>query len=219
MSSLVHSPSAHTHRAQALPVLVRLSERERSCLMELHDSAYGEEGYGVYFRTIVTGTGLRLDQVRRSVRALARKGLVELNRGLFTDDGMIAGSGYGLTREGIRWVKATTANSVGTQSPLGDEVNPNSTGEPHPTPVVDDDDCDYIPAADHVTTGDAHELALQRRAATCVRCGGRGEIGGAVGQTAETFEWVTEPCPDCTASPEAQPDHPQCSNADNGKEE
>lgn len=35
----------------------------------------------------------------------------------------------------------------------------------------------------------------------CERCGGRGEIGGPVGQTPESFEWVTEACPDCT--PEA----------------
>lgn len=45
--------------------------------------------------------------------------------------------------------------------------------------------CDYIPADGHVTTGDAHELALQRRAGLA----------------------------------EAQPDHPQCSNADEGEEE
>lgn len=32
----------------------------------------------------------------------------------------------------------------------------------------------------------------------CLRCMDRGEVGGAVGQTPETFEWVTESCPDCS---------------------
>jgi hypothetical protein len=35
----------------------------------------------------------------------------------------------------------------------------------------------------------------------CQTCGGRGEIGGHVGQTAETFDYVTEPCPDCAPQP------------------
>lgn len=41
------------------------------------------------------------------------------------------------------------------------------------------------------------EQALTQKRA-CATCGGRGEIGGHVGQTAETFDYVTEPCPECT---------------------
>lgn len=44
------------------------------------------------------------------------------------------------------------------------------------------------------------------RAETCKMCGGRGEIGGHRGQTAESFEWVTEPCPDCAHPPQQRPD-------------
>ena len=43
----------------------------------------------------------------------------------------------------------------------------------------------------------ALEQALTQQRA-CATCGGRGEIGGHVGQTAETFDYVTEPCPECT---------------------
>lgn len=98
-----------THRAPFKPVLVRLSERERVCLQAIYDLGHAELGYGIYFKTIVEETGLTTAQVRRSVRACARKGLVELHRGLFTDDGMIAGSGYGITLEGHTWIRATTA--------------------------------------------------------------------------------------------------------------
>ncbi len=32
----------------------------------------------------------------------------------------------------------------------------------------------------------------------CETCNGRGEVGGHVGQTPESFDYVTEPCPDCS---------------------
>jgi len=38
--------------------------------------------------------------VRRAVRTLARRGLAELHRALWTDDGRPAGSGYALTEKG-----------------------------------------------------------------------------------------------------------------------
>lgn len=98
------------------PVLVRLSERERACLQAIYELSHGEMGYGIYFKTIVAETGLTLAQVRRSVRACARKGLAEHIRGLFTDDGMVAGSGYGITPSGRTWIRTTTANSVGTKA-------------------------------------------------------------------------------------------------------
>ena len=126
--SLVHSPSAHTQRATAKPVLVRLSERERVCLLAINELGHGETGYGIFFKTIVTETGLTLAQVRRSVRACARKGLAEHIRGLFTDDGMIAGSGYGITPAGRTWVRTTTANSVG-MSEANAPIPPVKTGE------------------------------------------------------------------------------------------
>jgi hypothetical protein len=38
----------------------------------------------------------------------------------------------------------------------------------------------------------------------CATCDGRGEIGGACGQTPESFEYRTEPCPTCSPSPAEQ---------------
>lgn len=35
----------------------------------------------------------------------------------------------------------------------------------------------------------------------CSTCSGRGQVGGHLGQTPESFDYVTEPCPDCAAPP------------------
>ena len=66
-----------------------------------------------------TGTPLALHDLATS---LARKGFVELVRGLFDDDGMIAGSGWALTAKG---------HSIATNSAPGSPVlnNPQSTEE------------------------------------------------------------------------------------------
>jgi hypothetical protein len=50
---------------------------------------------------------------------------------------------------------------------------------------------------------DALAAAPAASGGECQTCGGRGEIGGHVGQTAETFDYVTEPCPDCAPHPPA----------------
>ncbi|HEX8607202.1 MAG TPA: hypothetical protein VF679_01035 [Pedobacter sp.] len=57
-----------------------------------------EEDYATYFRYIAQNTGLEVKLVRRVCRALARKGLMAYVRGLFDNDGMVAGSGYSATR-------------------------------------------------------------------------------------------------------------------------
>lgn len=55
-----------------------------------------------HFRHFERATGLPRDEVRRRVRALARKGLLQYERGLWTDDGEMAGSGYSITEKGLR---------------------------------------------------------------------------------------------------------------------
>jgi hypothetical protein len=79
--------------------LPKISERELKALNVLADF-YDHEGNCLYFRTIAEKTRMNISQTRRSVRSLARKGLAEYVRGLFSDDGAVAGSGYCCTREG-----------------------------------------------------------------------------------------------------------------------
>lgn len=68
--------------------------------------SYGHGGFDAEeffrgFRSFSAETGLDRSQVRLACRSLARKGLARYQRGLFNDDGECAGSGYGITREGV----------------------------------------------------------------------------------------------------------------------
>ena len=72
----------------------------RQELLVLAAYSTADDGYCFYFREIQRRTGLEIRQIRRAARSLARKGLTKYVRGLFNEDGEIAGSGYCCTREG-----------------------------------------------------------------------------------------------------------------------
>lgn len=81
---------------------VKLTERERPVLILLDEYTRPDGEYCVSFRTL-SGEPPEAEwtkEVRRVVRQLARKGLAEFYRGLFTDDGMLCGSGYCITKSG-----------------------------------------------------------------------------------------------------------------------
>jgi DNA-binding IclR family transcriptional regulator len=85
----------------------KVSERQLKCLEVLAESEYDGEPNVVFFDDIAKQTGLPKNQVRVSVRALARKGLVELSRGLIKEeDPGYYGSGYRATQEGLLVVRA-----------------------------------------------------------------------------------------------------------------
>ncbi len=77
----------------------KISEREEKCL-EVLAGIYGNDADCMYMKYIAKELGLEYRQVKRAVRSLARKGLAEYVRGLFDDDGMVAGSGYRATEKG-----------------------------------------------------------------------------------------------------------------------
>lgn len=58
------------------------------------------------FRPICRRTKLTHNQVRRCCRSLKRKGLAEYGRGLWTEDGEVAGSGYACTKAGAEALAA-----------------------------------------------------------------------------------------------------------------
>lgn len=78
-----------------------VSENERKVLGALLEG----EGYGGFsafgFRSLVSMTGLERKVVRRACRSLARKGLAEFHKGLWTEDGEPAGSGYSATKKSL----------------------------------------------------------------------------------------------------------------------
>lgn len=77
---------------------MRLTPNERTVLCAL-------AGVGLDlclpFRPLMDETKLTRSEVRRACRSLSRKGLASFSKGLWTDDGEPAGSGYGLSFAGV----------------------------------------------------------------------------------------------------------------------
>lgn len=91
-----------------------ISENQLKVLQVLGEH-FSADANCLYIRTIAKEAKLEQRIARIAVRALARKGLAQYVRGLFDDDGMVAGSGYCATREGAMVVngcknKATCGN-------------------------------------------------------------------------------------------------------------
>ena len=78
-----------------------MSPNEQAALKALAEFYSGDFGYAD-FATIAAESGLPRKDVRRTVRSLARKGFAEFGKGLWTEDGEPAGSGYRCTDEGFR---------------------------------------------------------------------------------------------------------------------
>lgn len=76
---------------------MQLSNNEKECLRAWEDT--DEEADVLPFAFIDNGCNLETRLIRRTVRALARKGLTVLTR-CFDDEGFIRGSGYSLTTAG-----------------------------------------------------------------------------------------------------------------------
>lgn len=81
-----------------------MSAREEQALRGFANT---DEDFGfLSFKEIARRSKLDIRHVRRTVRSLARKGLLKYARGLWTEDGEVAGSGYALTREGREFLDA-----------------------------------------------------------------------------------------------------------------
>lgn len=88
-------------QAQDLAKLKRLSPHQRAVLSAVLEN--GTREYVYHFETIEEWTGLNRTQVCRACRALRRLGFMMFERGCFTEDGEVAGSGYGATAAGETW--------------------------------------------------------------------------------------------------------------------
>ena len=82
----------------------KINENERR-ILEFFAADYDpEEPAAYYFKGIIAHTGLDLKQVKRACRSLKKKGLAVYMRGLFDEDGKVAGSGYGASEEGYKLI-------------------------------------------------------------------------------------------------------------------
>ena len=91
---------------------LKLTENEQAVLTSLR-AGYNDYDEVVefyyHFSGITEETELELRLVRRACRSLAKKGLAEFKRGLFDDEGKVAGSGYGCTKAGADWLAGVEA--------------------------------------------------------------------------------------------------------------
>ncbi len=72
----------------------------KKCLAALNELTAPNGEMCMPFLPIMDRTELDRKTVRRNIRALARKGLAEYFRGLWTEDGDPAGAGYCITTAG-----------------------------------------------------------------------------------------------------------------------
>lgn len=88
----------------------KATDRERECLRVLFDYNPDPDGDGgvIFYAHITDALGIELGQARRSVRSLVRKGLASRNA-CFDDDGVIQGSGFVITHDGINDLNAGRA--------------------------------------------------------------------------------------------------------------
>lgn len=89
-------------------VIRKVSDREKKVLQVLADAFPNDEANCLYTRHVAKETGLTIPEARRSLKALVRKGLAQYVRGLFDEDGMVAGSGYCATMDGALLLNACT---------------------------------------------------------------------------------------------------------------
>lgn len=78
---------------------VRLNANEEKVLAALAASYSEDFGY-IGFAGVSRRTRLSRREVRRACRSLTRKGLAQFARGLWTENGRTAGSGYAATKAG-----------------------------------------------------------------------------------------------------------------------
>lgn len=80
---------------------MNINDNERKVLSVLANIARWDENYMSFDGIKNNDVGLDRKQIRRACRSLARKGLAEYGRGLWSDEGNVAGSGYCATRAGV----------------------------------------------------------------------------------------------------------------------
>lgn len=77
---------------------LRLSKTESAVFAAWNEC---DEDFGyLSFGAVAEKSGVEHHKIRRAVRAIARKGLLQFARGLTNDDGEFYGAGYGLTAQG-----------------------------------------------------------------------------------------------------------------------
>lgn len=83
---------------------ITVSVRERKVLSVLANIFDPHEWQALNFKGIARRCDVEPHLIRRVVRSLARKGLAQYERSLWSDDGLPAGAGYRCTQAGYDWL-------------------------------------------------------------------------------------------------------------------
>lgn len=94
---------------------VKVNDKELAVLRIIAEDYDDVDWRAWYMRGIAKELKVEIPQVRRALRSLARKGLAAYERGLFDEDGQVAGSGYRCTKAGFELVEKL---NPGEQPPL-----------------------------------------------------------------------------------------------------
>lgn len=81
---------------------ITLSKLEAS-VFRAWEGVDADFGY-LSFKAVSEDSGVELHRIRRAVRSIARKGLLQFSKGLWTDEGQLCGAGYGLTEAGKKYL-------------------------------------------------------------------------------------------------------------------
>lgn len=84
--------------------VITVSVRERKVLSVLANIFDPHEWQALSFKGIAKRCDVEPRLIRRVTRSLARKGLAQYERSLWSDDGMPAGAGYRCTQAGVDWL-------------------------------------------------------------------------------------------------------------------
>lgn len=83
------------------------------------------EDYGyLSFASVSRRSSVEPYKIRRAVRAIARKGLLQFGKGLWDDEGSPRGSGYGLTKTGRAYLDTITNPDSAPTPPEAETSSP-----------------------------------------------------------------------------------------------
>lgn len=97
----------------------RLSSRETECLYALHTILLNSDNAS-YARTVAKKVGIEENKARNALRSLKRKGFVDYQRGLFDDEGKVAGSGWRVNLKGSQIIPEEVLWDLANKLPEND---------------------------------------------------------------------------------------------------
>ena len=95
---------------EAQAAIHRVEDAILQVMEDNYDQYFGRECFAFPLNYLSRKTGMHRDVVRGLCRSLTDQGLCFYMRGLWTEDGIMAGAGYGITGQGAARIAALAAH-------------------------------------------------------------------------------------------------------------